>query len=108
MAMSPVKPDGAAGPFECFGTSPVGCWCSQHSVEYHVELWLCSLEQMKQVALRVLATVAPEHATGRRRTACRRARCHLKIYLPHPHFEPASQIHQIPLQAPPLDTCPAS
>eukprot|EP00959_Pyramimonas_sp_CCMP1952_P236936 4951722-Pyramimonas_sp.AAC.1 len=73
MAMSPVKPDGAAGPFECFGASPVGCWCPQRSVEHRVELRLCSLEQMKQVALRALAAAAPERATGRWRTARRRA-----------------------------------
>eukprot|EP00959_Pyramimonas_sp_CCMP1952_P161445 3375941-Pyramimonas_sp.AAC.1 len=70
MEMSPVKPDRAAGPFECFGASAVGCWCPQHFVEYHMELWVCSLAQMKQVALRVLAAAAPEHATGRWRTAC--------------------------------------
>eukprot|EP00959_Pyramimonas_sp_CCMP1952_P096942 2026431-Pyramimonas_sp.AAC.1 len=33
MAMSPGKPDRAAHPFVCFGASPAGCCCSQHSVE---------------------------------------------------------------------------
>eukprot|EP00959_Pyramimonas_sp_CCMP1952_P202176 4227640-Pyramimonas_sp.AAC.1 len=61
--MSPVKPDRAAGPIECFGALPVGYWCSQHSLGYQMEMWLCSSVHMKQVALRVLAAAAPEHAT---------------------------------------------
>eukprot|EP00959_Pyramimonas_sp_CCMP1952_P397224 8323062-Pyramimonas_sp.AAC.1 len=39
MAMSPVRPGRTTGPVECFGASPVGYLCSQHSVELPCEYW---------------------------------------------------------------------
>eukprot|EP00959_Pyramimonas_sp_CCMP1952_P132464 2769799-Pyramimonas_sp.AAC.1 len=70
MAMSPVKPGRAAGPFECFGALPVGRWCSQLSVECQKASWLCSSVRIKQVALQALAAAAPQDATDRWRIAC--------------------------------------